>query len=284
MKYGLLIFLLLANFWAWTEIWALNSCAKEPVKFYFLDVGQGDSQLIDFCRVQILIDGGPDATVLRNLEKILAVSDRYLDLVILTHPQLDHFGGLIDVLKRYQVGKFLDNGRQGTARAYKNLPKADLALAEGDKIIYGDYELKILWPPHPASPSSGAPRGKPNPNEIGLVALLDGPEMDVLYTADIGFETEETIRKKYKLRADILKVSHHGSKNSSGARFVNEVQPAVAVIGVGKNSYGHPNPLALERLQAVAAQIYTTLDHGIIKIIPAGPVSAGRKLRIFTEK
>ncbi len=273
MKWLLLGFLLAANLVAWQSVFLIhNSSFLIPV-FYFLDVGQGDAQLIDFGQVQILIDGGPDARVLGQLEKILQPTDRYLDLVILTHPQLDHFGGLIDVLERYQVGKFIDNGREGTARAYKNLAEADLVLAEGDKIRYQDYEIKILNP----SPANINSREL---NDTSIVAWLEGPAVKILYTADIGFEVEEKIRKKYKLAADILKVPHHGSKNSSGSKFLNEVNPAVAVIGVGKNSYGHPNPKALERLGQVGAAIYTTLDNGLIKLA----VDKNRNLNVFSEK
>ena len=272
MKWLLLGFLLAANLVAWQQIFLnLESKILNPI-FYFLDVGQGDAQLIDFGPVEILIDGGPDARVLNQLEKILEPTDRYLDLVILTHPQLDHFGGLIDVLERYQVGKFLDNGRQGTARAYKNLPEADLVLAEGDKIIYGDYELRVLNPPSPLR--------EKDLNETSLVILFESPELKVLYTGDIGLKTEETIRKKYKITADVLKVPHHGSKNSSGAKFISQVKPTVAIIGVGKNSYGHPHPQTLNRLQQNGALIYTTLDNGLIKLL----ADKNKNLRVSTEK
>lgn len=272
MNWRLFVFLLLvANAGAWYAIF--TSQPTEGLALYFLDIGQGDAQLIDFGRAQILIDGGPDARVLDQLGKILPISDRYLDLVILTHPQLDHFGGLIDVLKLYQVGKFLDNSWQGTAKAYKNLPEADLILAEGDKIIYGDYQLKILNPPSNLDQVEDL-------NETSIVTLLEGPEIKILYTADIGFKTEEAIRKKYKISANVLKVPHHGSKNSSGGKFLREVAPAVAIIEVGRNSYGHPHPKTLERLETTGASIYTTLDNGLIKIT----VDEDKTLRVFTEK
>ena len=273
MKWLLLGFLLAANLAAWQSVFLNHKSSFINPVFYFLDVGQGDSQLIDFGPAEILIDGGSDARVLGQLEKILGPTDRYLDLVILTHPELDHFGGLIDVLERYEVGKFIDNGRQGPARAYKNLPEADLILAEGDKIHYKDYEIKILNP----SPEN---INSEKLNDTSIVALLESPGLKVLYTGDIGFKVEDQIRKKYKLAVDILKVPHHGSKNSSGAKFLNEINPAVAVIGVGKNSYGHPNPKALERLGQAGATIYTTLDNGLIKL----EVDKNRNLNVFSEK
>lgn len=276
MRFLLLIFLLLiGNLFAWWNIWQIS---QKEVALYFLNVGQGDSQLIQLDDVQILIDGGPDASVLRNLEKIMPAADRYIDLVILTHPQLDHFGGLIDVLERYEVGAFIENGREGTARAFKKLQGAkesalnNLTLAEGDKITYKDFTIHIL------SPSQENLKSK-ELNSTSIVALLETPEFKALYTGDIGFDIEDRIRKKYKIQADVLKIPHHGSKYSSGNKFLREIKPKISVIGVGKNSYGHPNPLAINRIKQTGSLLHTTLESGLIKIL-----SKDDQLRILSEK
>src|SRR5689334_7001064 len=123
MKRSSFIFSLLIgfNFFVWSAV-ALQANA-DGLNIYFLDVGQGDSSLIVLPGgAKILIDGGPaNKSVFGELEKVLSPSDRYIDLVMLTHPQLDHFGGLIDVLKRYRVGAFIYNGRDGTAQAWPYL-------------------------------------------------------------------------------------------------------------------------------------------------------------------
>ncbi len=241
---------------------------NKNLELYFLSVGQGDSQLINFPGgVQILVDGGPDAKVLNELARAMPEMDRRIELVIATHPELDHFGGLIDVLENYEVGVVITNGRQGTAKAYLDFEKVIAEkqipvtrLFAGDKITYESAELEILWP------TVAAARGKKT-NESGIVFMLKNGGLRALYTADIGFETEEALRRKYDLDADILKVGHHGSKYSSDKKFLEEVSPAISVIGVGKNSYGHPTGAALGRLADVRSQIFRTDNFGTIKLV-----------------
>jgi len=236
---------------------------------YFIDVGQGDSQMIALPNdVQIIIDGGPDAKVLNGLTKILPLKDRYIDIVIATHPQLDHIGGLVYILNTYDVGLVVTNGRRADSAVYRNFEKIirdkkipAVALKEGDKIKYGRSVLNILSPPK--NNASGS-----DPNDLAIVALLRNPEISALYTSDAGFLTEEYIRRKYNLAVDVLKVGHHGSKYSSGAVFLKEVRPSISIIEVGKNNYGHPTEEALKRLRDIGSRIYTTLEHGTIKLLP----------------
>jgi len=216
--------------------------ADGNLELYFLDVGQGDSQLVNLpAGVQVLIDGGPpNSRVLSELSEILPASDSYIDLVVMTHPQLDHFGGLIDVLKKYKVGAFIGTGRKGEIDAYrelihvlKNREIPYIVLEEGDRIKNGDNLFSVLSPNNQNLLSKEL-------NDTSLVLMLERGGLKALYTGDIGFSVENYLTGKYDLRAQILKVPHHGSKFSSGAEFVGEVKPQVAVIGVGKNSYGHP--------------------------------------------
>ncbi len=245
------------------------SPAKNLAGLYFLNIGQGDSQLIILADgKKILIDAGPSGSkLLSNLEQILPINDRYIDLAIMTHPQLDHFGGFIDLLSRYKVGAFIVNGRSGTAKAYaslaetiknKNVPY--LELKEGDLISLGEPQMKVLSP-------SPVELKSEELNDTGLVLLLDGAEYDVLYTADIGTATEQRLAKKYDLKADVLKVAHHGSRFSSDKDFLAEVDPKISIIGVGKNSYGHPTSQTLSRLASVSDQVLRTDTNGLIKII-----------------
>lgn len=271
MKWRLFVFFLLAaNGAAWYQVIQQSRIAMPA--FYFFDVGQGDSELIQLGDVQFLIDGGPpNGKALAGLERGLAPHDRYIDLVLLTHSHLDHFGGLIDIIQRYRVGKFITGGGAGTAPALKNLPQPNIILGEGDRIRYGGYALTFLGP----SPQE---RASDDPNITSLVILLEGPNIKILYTGDIGADQEERVRKKYKLTADVLKVGHHGSRFSSETKFVKEVRPKIAIIEVGKNSYNHPHPNAVSRLEQTGALIYATIDHGTIKII-----SDKEKIRIFTK-
>lgn len=255
--------------------------ANGNLELFFLDIGQGDSQLVNLpTGVQMLIDGGPpNSRVLSELAEILPANDSYIDLVVMSHPQLDHFGGLIDVLKKYEVGAFIGTGRKGEIDAYRELVEVlknrkvpYIVLDEGDRINSGDNLFSVLSPNNQNLLSTEL-------NDTSLVLMLESGELKALYTGDIAFNVEDYIREKYDLRAQILKVPHHGSKFSSGAEFVEEVKPQIAVIGVGKNSYGHPTEQTLNRLSAVQARVFRTDQNGTIKV-----VLRDQNLAIFAEK
>ncbi|OGY62251.1 MAG: hypothetical protein A2745_01820 [Candidatus Harrisonbacteria bacterium RIFCSPHIGHO2_01_FULL_44_13] len=266
-KFIYLVFLILltADIFIWSAIFS-GAPAENP-EFYFLDVGQGDSELVVLPgNVKLLIDGGPDSKVLSSLSDILSPADRHIDLVILTHPQLDHFGGLIDVVRNYQIGAFVSNGRKSPIGAYKDLRESLIknnipyvALSESDRIKYKDYVFEILSP----SQSNLLSREL---NDTALVMLLKSSNLTALYTGDAGFNIENELMKKYDLNVDILKVGHHGSKYASSMEFLNKVSPKISAIGVGKNSYGHPTKETLSRLADIGSQIFRTDKDGTIKV------------------
>lgn len=169
----------------------------------------------------MLVDGGPpDALVLKNLDKILSPRDRYIDIVALSHAELDHFGGLIEVLKRYRVGVFIWNGVPKNTSAAKGLMKmikdkniSLISLAAGDAILYGISDIKVLWPPENTVASGESL------NETALVFGLESKNTRALFTGDMGEKTENKIMADLANGVDILKVGHHGSKFSSSASF-----------------------------------------------------------------
>lgn len=246
------------------------------LELHFLDVGQGDSQLILLPApggrgksVSVLIDGGqPNGRAVRELARLLPAGGRRIDLVIMTHPQLDHFGGLIEVLKTYEVGAFVGTGRKGTASAYEELRKTILdrqvpyvRVSEGDRIRYRDSTLAVLRPSSDQLESAEL-------NNTSIVAILEHGEVRALFTGDIGAADEQNLLARgADVRAQVLKVAHHGSRFSSSAPFLEAVRPAVAVIEVGKNSYGHPTPQAMDRLEAAGARVLRTDRDGTVSII-----------------
>lgn len=245
---------------------------NQNLRLYFLDVGQGDSEFIELPGgVQILIDGGPpNGKILEELGEILPAHDRYLDLVIVSHPQLDHFAGLVEVLKRYRVGLLIHNGRSGLASPFNALKEAigennvkTLRLAAGDEIRYLDSIINIL------SPDSTLV-GDRELNDTSLVLELNSKNTKSLFTGDIGPKAENYLTNLLTYEVNILKVAHHGSKFSSSANFLNAVRPELAIIEVGKNSYGHPTPETLSRLNAVGAKIYRTDQDGTVKLVIDG--------------
>jgi competence protein ComEC len=235
----------------------------------FLDVGQGDAALVSLPlqqrTVQVLIDGGPNASILTELSRVMPKGDRSIDLLVLSHPQLDHFGGLIDVLERYNVGAFIWTGRAGTAEAWNELvekltKKHILAVkvAYGDKIKIGKQTFTVLNPSQDTLLSGEL-------NDSSLVMRLDAQGISALFTGDISASIEKRLPKNI-LRADILKVSHHGSKYSSADDFLRAVMSRLAVIEVGKNRYGHPSRETLERLNAAGNKIFRTDRNGTVLV------------------
>ena len=265
----LILFLFIFDGFVWLEI--LFHQKNKNTEIYFLDVGQGDSELVILPgNIKVLIDGGPDNSVLNSLASVVRPTDRYIDLMVLSHAQTDHFSGLIDVLKRYRVGAFVYNGRSGTAPSWPELVKiteqnkipVEILMA-GDKISYLDNHFDILMPDKNFIQSADL-------NETVLVELLQSQSSKILFTGDADTKIEDYLLQRYNLNVDVLKVAHHGSKFSSSEEFLKSISPKVAVIEVGKNSYGHPTPEALSRLASVGAQIFRTDKDGTVKLVING--------------
>lgn len=273
-----LALLAIFNVFVWYEI--LSKTPARTAQIYFIDVGQGDAELAILPNnIKVLIDGGPNNRIIKELDSVLSPTDRYLDLVILSHPQLDHYGGLIDVFKRYSVGAFISDGKKSDVPNFHDLEKviADsktkmVVIGEGDAIKYGEDKFDILSP-------SPALLHSTNPNDWVLVLKFQSQGARALFTGDIRTEIEDAILKNHDIGTDILKVSHHGSKFSSSPEFLNAAKPMVSVIEVGKNSYGHPTPQTLGRLAQIGSQIFRTDKDGTIKL-----QIAGAKINIYKQK
>ncbi|MBN2198146.1 hypothetical protein JW698_03085 [Candidatus Wolfebacteria bacterium] len=260
------LFLIIFDIFIWKEI--LFNALNKNSELYFLDVGQGDSELIILPdEIKILIDAGPNNKILSQIDSIFSPFKRYLDIAIISHAEADHFTGLIDVLKRYQVGAFIFNGQKRDSLSFKELEKtlqenkvATVILKEGDKIKYKDNYFEVL------SPTTNLLQGN-DLNNASLVIKANIQGVKVLFTGDIGDLIEKQLIEKYDLNIDILKVGHHGSKFSSSLEFLKETFPQIAIIEVGKNSYGHPTSEVLNKLSLINAHIFRTDIDGTIKII-----------------
>jgi competence protein ComEC len=263
-------------------VWSIifTSQATDALHLYFFDVGQGDSQMIRFPGgVDVVIDGGKsNGRALASLADVLSADDRYIDLLIMTHPQEDHFGGFLDILERYDVGLFIGNGRVTNSTSYTALMNVldeqeipYIALQEGDRIVVSDSQVQFLSPDIIDLLSGEL-------NDGSLVFVLHYNNVNALFTGDIGFGVEEKLTKKYDLSSHILKVAHHGSKYSSGRAFLESVDPDVAIIGVGKNSFGHPTDEALQRLKDINIRVQRTDENGMVHII------IGEDISVFHER
>lgn len=273
---------LAVGIFAWYQVIFASPNAR-PVD-YFLDVGQGDAELIVLPgNVKIMTDAGPDQKIVASIGRALGAGDHYVDIGIISHPQLDHFNGYNFLLDHYGFGAFIYNGRDDTATVRewpmllekiksKRIPL--ITLGAGDKIVYNGNEIDFLSPNKDFAQSAEL-------NDTGFVELVKTSEFRTLLTADIGFNIEDyLVRRGADVKADVLKVPHHGSKTSSGAGFLNAVGAKVAVIEVGeKNRYGHPTKEALARLASAGAKIFRTDENGNVEIY-----AEDQKLKIVVEK
>ncbi len=215
----------------------------------FLDVGQGDATFIESpTGMQVLIDGGRGSAVLGVLSRRVGFFDRDIDIIIATHPDADHIGGLVDVLRRYRVHTIVMTENESDSPVYEVFKKA--VQAEKAQIVFartgtvfdlgngtvGSTTLTILFPDHD-------PRGLES-NTSSIVSRLTYGESEYLLMGDAPQSIEEYLVgiSSTTLASDVLKVGHHGSRTSSAETFVTAVHPAYAIISAGKdNSYGHPH-------------------------------------------
>jgi len=265
----------------WFEI--LSGREIGGAKLHFLNVGQGDAILLELPGgVQILTDAGPDSKVLGELEEVFSSKDRYIDIAVISHPQLDHMNGLNHIAKRYGIGAVIINGRRDTASEVeweallsllrkRNIPI--VTAGRGDVIRYRDSRIDILAPDKNWINSGEL-------NDTGIVELIHTPNFSALLTADIGKNVEEYLLRAFELKADILKAGHHGSKYSSSAEFLEKVKPKLTVIQAGRgNRYGHPAEETLRRLKSSGSRILRTDLNGRVTV-----VGEGRRIKIFVER
>lgn len=233
---------------------------------YFLDVGQGDSILVKTPSYRyILIDGGEGNAVLEELGEVLPFWKQKLDVVIGTHADSDHIGGLVPVVEKYQVGAFFINNRDADdlylhkiaeITTAKNIPFYE--LNESDAIRTGELDLDILWPEIGFVGE--------NDNQSSVVIRAQYRKFSFMLTGDIEREQEVGISNRFEgIESFILKASHHGSKTASTEEFLREIAPAFAVVSCGTdNRFGHPALEVIERFEDLSVEILRTDKNGRI--------------------
>jgi competence protein ComEC len=251
----------------------------------FIDVGQGDAALLTSPTGKtVLIDGGPPDASQALVAFLRARRARPLDLVILTHRHVDHLGGLPAVVEQIGARQFMDAPTPHPGREREHLMRAlDRAripirdAARGRTIDLGaGATLTLLSPPEP--PLVGS-RSDVNANSV--VVRLDFGATRFLFMGDAEAVTERwLLAERADVRANVLKVAHHGGHFSSTARFLDAVRPTIAVISVGAhNDYHHPAPATLRRLEAGGARVYRTDRDGTVTIESDGRALATRAAR-----
>lgn len=242
----------------------------DSLRLWVFDVGQGDAILIDTPTAQqILVDGGPDASVLQGLSKALPLTDKQLDLVISTHNDADHLAGLNEVLRHYKVDKIWLTGAVHNTKTYetflqliaeKQIPTEKITA--GATVKVGALEGIAIFPFDSYDGLTPSEQ-----NHSGIVTYWQYGQETFLLTADIDAENEQAMLSRGVLRhVEILKVAHHGSKTSSSEVFLKAVSPKIAVVSNGRdNRYGHPHAEILQRFEALLIPILRTDQLGTIR-------------------
>lgn len=254
-------------------LWPMVFGGKEKnLTAYFFDVGQGDAtyfRTVD--GLDILVDGGPGSKVLSKLGEAMPYYDKKIELMILSHAHADHVDGLVDVLKRYEVGEVLYNDVKTDYAGYLEflnlIKEKNIALKNvqaGDEVSLGQTRIKILAPVNYVE-------GK-DLNDSSVVFKLIYGQNSIMMTGDAGQQVEAKILAgNNDLKSDVLKVGHHGSKYSSSADFLEKVMPKYGIIMVGlKNSYRHPAETTLDNLRNFGVKIFRTDVDGDVKCLGDG--------------
>lgn len=246
----------------------------------FLNIGQGDSIFIDApSGRQALIDGGPGGIVLRELSKVIPWYDRTIDVVISTHPDADHIGGLVDVLPRYKIGMIVHSDVEGDTATAKALVKEieregarQIIARRGQIIDLGPSTgsgltayLEILAPDRSVS--------NVETNTGCVVTRLVYGKTSFMLSCDAPKEIENYLVRLdgADLHSDVLKAGHHGSKNSSSELFVGFVNPTYGVFSRGcKNKYGHPAPEVTALFERFGIPTSDTCKDGTVTFVSDG--------------
>ncbi len=257
---------LFANIFIWSVV--AREDRRGELMVAFLDVGQGDSIYIEAPNGnQVLIDGGTGQQVLRELGRVMPFYDRSLDLVLATHPDQDHVGGLPAVLERMRVDNVITTENTSDTGAYrafeevirKKNPRRILARAGTRIVLDRGVVLEILFPDSNASGWET--------NTASIVARLTYGEQSFLLTGDSPISIEKYLVGKNggKLKTIVLKLGHHGSRTSSSQIFLAATDPEYAVISAGKdNKYGHPHKEVLDLLVELKIPALNTADRSTI--------------------
>jgi len=278
-----LLFILLGS------LFIIQAQSIGKLRLVFCDVGQGDGMLlISPGGNQVVVDGGPGRKMVDCLSSKMPFWDRKIELMVSTHAQKDHMEGLIEVLGRYEVGTIVTTGVENDTevyRAWEEAVKKEGARiytpVAGDKLMADKLEMMVLWPSF-AKASEGKPsieEWRVNPpkdlNESSIVAKLEYGGFCAYLTGDI---PKEILQLLIDTECELLKVSHHGSKTGTNKEIVDLVNPAVAVIQVGKNSFGHPTKEVLNILESKGVKILRNDTNGIIEV-----ESDGKSFRVKVD-
>lgn len=255
----------------------IQSFPDGKLHLVFCDVGQGDGILIVTpSGKQVVIDGGPGDLILSCLGKNMPFYDKNIELMVLTHPQLDHMGGQIDIFKRFKVEKVIATNAVNDTPEYsawlkefKNEGSHNFIPSQNLKIkLDNNLTAIVLWPI-----DGNYNQTQPSDlNETSIVFRLEYGQFCALFTGDIGKDSQDILAlANPQQECQLLKVPHHGSKNNISEGLWRQIMPRIAVISAGrKNRFGHPHKETIEALEKLGSRILRNDQQGVIEIVTDG--------------
>lgn len=244
--------------------------APPTLQVSFLDIGQGDAIWIQAPNGrELLIDSGPDQSIIDRLGETKNFFDRTIDMILATHSDADHIGGFPYVLDRYKIGTVIESEISSPTLIDRTFGQK-VASEHANTLTARNGERIILDPKYGVVIDVLFPDQNPNgweTNEASIVVKVSYGDTSFLLTGDSPSDVEDYLVKTYgeQLKSDVLKLGHHGSKTSSSDVFLQAVHPTTAIVSAGLgNKYGHPAPEVIERVESINAQILETSQLGTI--------------------
>lgn len=274
IRLGIILGLVFCIVVLYAPVVTIGDTGETLLQVRFLDVGQGDAiHIVTPDGIELLIDGGPSAVVLGEFAKGRSFFDQYIDVVIATHPDTDHVGGLVDMLERYEIGIIIESVVEHDAPAavaYNIAAEkegAEIIPAQAGQLLQlgASTTIEILSP-------AGLTENWQS-NAASVVLLLRYGETVFMLTGDAPSNIEDYLVGTYgaDLKANVLKLGHHGSNTSTSELFLTAVQPEYAVVSAGvDNRYGHPHREVVTRVNGIGARLLSTAELGTITFTSDG--------------
>jgi competence protein ComEC len=245
----------------------------------FFETNRGDMILVETpSGARLLVDGGDDADLaMRNLESVLPPLDRRIDVLLSTHPDADHLGGLERIVERFEVGTIIDSGVPHDSAIYESWARLMAGIADDARVVSAAVEVVIVLDDEvtlTVLQTKCELVECSNFNDDGVVARLDFHDVSLLLTGDITSSGEsDLLQTNRRVRATVLKVGHHGSRTSTSYAFLDAVDPAIAIVTTGiKNQFEHPHDEVMARLRERLPDgaVYVTRDNGTVTVTTDG--------------
>ena len=251
---------------------SIDTNRQNDFQVTFLDVGQGDATFIQTSTgFQILIDGGKGSRVLRKLSDVMPSSDRTIDMIVVTHADTDHYGGLSDILKRFKVDYVVHTNEQKDSRLWREFLKLvekenakEVHLNSPKQLLLSDGTMiRFLWPWGEIAES----------NAGSIITHITKGDNSILITGDAPKEVEKLMIKTFgkSLQSKILQAGHHGSKTSTASEFLSIVNPEFVIVSAGlNNNHGHPHESVVETIKDHGSKLLETSKEGNISFVETG--------------